>query len=861
MTYRFRIFTTFTIFTIFTGGILLAGMTGVQAQALSRDDQNSISSPRALLDRYCVSCHNETLNTAGLMLDQANISDVGEDPALWERLVTKLSLRAMPPVGMPLRPTEGEYEALLGHLKTALDRHAESNLDPGRPVLHRLNRTEYANAIRDLLAMEIDAAALLPQDNVAEGFDNNAEVLMVSPLLMERYMFAAARISRLAVGPAAMEPISEVYRISPDFMQGQRMSEDLPFGSRGGMALQHTFPMDGEYTLSVKLQRGRNNTIRGLREAHTLDVRVDHESVGTLKVGGEVYGRPPPLFALTAEIMYQGDPDQQVYMFAGDKDLQLRFPAKAGTRLVGVTFLDKGIKPEGIKIPEFTLSDFEDYTGGAPAVDSVTITGPYQAKGPGQTATQEKIFICRPAPEATAADKQACARTILSTLARQANRRPVTARDMEILLALYQQGQDQGEFERGIELALQGILAGPDFLFRSERNPQDSVTGKVYPISDLELASRLSFFLWSTLPDEALLRVAEQGRLREPDTLKQEVQRMMASPRFEEFIKNFGGQWLAVRDMDVPEPLMGTFPEFDDELRTAFKEEVRLWFGSMVREDRSAREILTSDYTYVNERLARHYGIPDVDGIRFRRVSVNQPERQGLLGKGGVLMATSFNNRTSPVLRGKWVLENLLNMPPPPPPDDVPALETADDGGKALTLKQAMERHRANPVCATCHKMMDPIGFALEQFDAVGSFRTHYIEADAEVDASGTMFDGSTFGSTKEFQGVLLQHSDRVVHTIVEKLLTYALGRRIESYDQPVVRKIVTQAAVEDYTWSSLIQGVIESVPFQYRRVVSQAGDLQRSPTGDQAPAEDEGVYYDINRDELGIYDLPQPNR
>ena len=573
--------------------------------------------------------------------------------------------------------------------------------------------------------------------------------------------------------------------------------------------------------------------------------------------GSEVRGRPPPLFALTAEIIYQGDPDQQGYMFTADSALQLRFPARAGNRLVGVSFLDKGIKPEGIKIPQYTLSDYEDYTGGTPSVDSVTITGPYQAKGPGQTATQEKIFICRPALEATASMKEACARTILSTLARQAYRRPVTPTEMEILLALYQQGQDQDEFERGIELALQGILAGPDFLFRSERNPPDSVAGEVYPISDLELASRLSFFLWSTLPDETLLQMAEQGRLREPDMLKREVQRMMESPRFEEFITNFGGQWLAVRAMDVPEPLMGTFPEFDDELRSAFKEEIRLWFGSMVRENRSAREVLTSDYTYVNERLARHYGIPNVDGIRFRRVPVNQPERHGLLGKGGVLMATSFNNRTSPVLRGKWVLENLLNMPPPPPPDDVPALKTDDAGGKALTLKQAMEQHRANPVCATCHKMMDPIGFALEQFDAIGSFRTRYTEANAEVDASGIMFDGRTFGNTKEFQEVFLEHTDRVVHTVVEKLLTYALGRKIEHYDQAVVRNIVMQAAAEDYTWSALIQGVIESVPFQYRRVVSQANDLLPASTDNQGPIENEGVNYDIERDELGIYDLP----
>ena len=854
MTYRFRVFTTF------TGLILLAGLTCAQAQSLSDNAQNSISSPRVLLDRYCVSCHNETLKTAGLMLDRANISDVGEDPTLLGTGVDQAHVaRQCHQWVLPQRPTKGEYEVLLSHLKTELDQHAASNLDPGRPVLHRLNRTEYANAIRDLLAMEIDAAALLPPDNVAEGFDNNAEVLMVSPLLMERYMFAAARISRLAVGPTAMEPISEVYPMSPDFMQRQRMSEDLPFGSRGGMALQHNFPMDGEYTLSVKLQRGRNNTIRGLREQHTLDVLLDHERVGTFKVGGEVHGRPPPLFVLTAEIMYQGDSDQQGYMFTADNALHLRFEAKAGTRLVGITFLDKGIKSEGIKIPEFTLGELEDYSGGEPAVDSVTITGPFKASGPGHTATQDKIFICRPAPKASAAKKQDCAQTILSNLARQAYRRPATPEEMAVLLDLYQQGHDENEFTRGIELALQGILAGPDFLFRIERSPPNSVADEVYPINDLELASRLSFFLWSTLPDETLLQIAEQGRLREPDMLKQEVQRMMADPRFEQFIRNFGEQWLAVRAMDVPEPNMGIFPEFDDELRAAFKDEVRLWFGSMVRENRSVKEILTSNYTFVNERLARHYGIPNVDGIRFRRVPVNQPERQGLLGKGGILMATSYNNRTSPVLRGKWVLDNLLNMPPPPPPPDVPALKTDDDGGKALTLKQAMEQHRANPVCATCHKMMDPIGFALEQFDVIGSYRTRYTEANAEVDASGILFDGSSFGNTKEFQDVLLEHTDRVVHTIVEKLLTYALGRKIEYFDQAVVRNIVKQAAAEDYTWPSLIQGVIESVPFQYRRVVSQTNDLLPESTanpGNQEPTESEGVYYDIDKDELGIYDL-----
>lgn len=786
-------------------------------QPVVSDIQHPVEQFRSMLDRYCVSCHNQTLKTAGLMLDTANVARVSEDAQLWERVLTKLSLRAMPPVGMPLRPNDSEYRALLDYLQTQLDSHAQANWNPGRPPIHRLNRNEYTNALRDLLNMEIDAAALLPPDNVGEGFDNNAEVLMLSPLLMERYMFAASKISRLAVGSSTTEPVSETYTVSDDFLQRQRMSEDLPFGSRGGASLQHYFPLDGEYTISVTLQRSLQGFIRGLRKQHTLDIRMDHKRIGTIKVGGEVHGRSGPLWTNYMDLRFNGDMEQLGYEYSADDALQIRFPAKAGTHLVGVTFVEKGTKSTGIKQPELTLLDTISYKGGEPGVETVIITGPYQSSGPGQTASREKIFVCRPLPAATDKEQESCARTILSRLARQAYRRPLTSDDMDYLLGYYRAGQGNEGFESGIELALQSILAGPDFLFRMEKDPHDAIAGEVYPLSDIELASRLSFFLWSTVPDEELLKLAEQGHLREPGILEQQVQRMMKDLRFQQFIDNFGGQWLAVRDVDLVAPNLDIFPDFDDELRIAFKQELKLWFESMVREDRSVVELLTSDYTYVNERLAHHYGIPDVNGSRYRRITVDRPERRGLLGKGGILLATAYNNRTSPVLRGKWVLENLLDMPPPPPPDNVPALATDDEAGKTLTLKQAMERHRANPVCSSCHKLMDPIGFALENFDAIGSFRTRYAEADAEVDASGVLFDGNTFSNTKEFQDVFMQHSERVVHTVTGKLLTYALGRAVEHYDQPAIRQIVNRIAMQNYTWSSLILEVTRSMPFQYR--------------------------------------------
>jgi mono/diheme cytochrome c family protein len=805
---------------VFSVAVVIGSLGVTSAAAASNATDDPAAQYRAVMDQYCVTCHNDVLKTAGMVLENADVSDIGAAPQKWERVVTKLSLSAMPPVGIP-HPDKSFYDGFLAYLQAGLDEASRAQPDPGRPTVHRLNRTEYANAIRDLLAIDVDVVSLLPPDNIGDGFDNIAEVLAVSPLLMERYLFAAGRVSSLAVGPRSMQPASATYTVSESFRQQQRMSEELPFGSRGGTVVRHRFPMDGEYVVDIKLQRNIEGYIRGIRDEHTLDVRVDHEKIGTLTVGGEVRGPSGPTFTINQVVQYAGDAEQVGYEFTADDNLQVRFKAAAGTHLVGVTFADGNAKPTGVLTPQLTLPDVESYKGGVAAVASVTITGPYEAQGPGTTASRNKIFECHPGGDARLEEEERCARLILGKLARQAYRRPVTDADVDNLLGLYREGRSGDSFESGIELALQGILAGPEFLFRIEQDPRDAVAGEVYPVSDLELASRLSFFLWSTIPDDELLTIAEQGRLRDPAMLQQQVRRMLADERFKGFLTNFGRQWLAVRDVEFAEPNLSLFPEFDDELREAYQQELMLWFASMVRDDRSVLELLTSDYTYANERLARHYGINGVYGSRFRPVALtDQASRHGLLGKGGFLTATAYNNRTSPVVRGKWVLENLLNMPPPPPPEDVPALQVSADG-KALTLKQAMQKHRANPVCASCHKLMDPIGFALENFDAIGGYRTRYADADAPVDASGLLFDGSEFQTAGEFREVFMEHSDRVVHTVTEKVLTYSLGRGLEYYDQPTVRAIVRDSADENYTWSSLILGVIESTPFQYRRASS----------------------------------------
>jgi mono/diheme cytochrome c family protein len=768
---------------------------------------------RALLDRYCVTCHNERLRTAGLTLDGISVETVSPNTELWEKVVRKLRARAMPPAGLP-RPEGSTLTSFAAYLESELDRAAAAKPDPGRPTVHRLNRAEYANAIRDLLALEVDGESLLPPDNAGYGFDNIADVLSVSPLLMEKYMLAAGKISRLALGAGSMRPTDEKYLVADGFTQEGRASEDLPFGSRGGIAIRHRFPVDGEYVIQIRLQRNYDGYIRGIGRPHQLDVRLDGDRVKLLSIGGERKARSGPIFTASQNPDYAGDPDQVVYEFTADEALEARFPAQAGTRLVGVAFLKETRKPQGILTPPLTLSELGHYKGGDPAVESVTIIGPYNAKGRGETPSRQKVLVCRPS---SGSDEEVCASKILATLARRAYRRPVTEEEVQELLSVYRAGREEGDFEAGLETALQSILAGPEFLFRVESDPANVAPGAAYRISDLELASRLSFFLWSSIPDDELLESAERGQLKDPAVLERQVRRMLVDPRSKALVNNFAGQWLYLRNLRTASPDPRLFAEFDDELRSAFRQETELLFESMLREDRGVVELLSADYTFVNERLARHYGIPNIYGSRLRRVSVTAEERKGLLGQGSILTVTSYANRTSPVLRGKWVLENLLGTPPPPPPPDVPPLEEKSKDGEPLTMRQMMEQHRANAVCASCHKLMDPIGFALENFDAVGKFRTTYADTKSTVDASGVLYDGSKFQGVAELRQILLSHPEQFSRTLTEKLMTYALGREVEYYDAPAVRRILREAG-PDYRWSSIIIGIVKSTPFQMRR-------------------------------------------
>jgi mono/diheme cytochrome c family protein len=792
--------------------LYFVGLTWVSVAALpalSQAPSQAASSHRALLNQYCVTCHNERLRTAELTLDTADVDNISRNTEVWEKVVRKLRASAMPPAGMP-RPAPAAYEAFATYLETELDRAAATNPDPGATGTRRLNRTEYANAIRDLLALEIAGESLLPADDSRHGFDNIGDVLTISPLLSERYLSAARRISRLAVGDSSLGSAVETYEVPKYLYQDTQMSPDLPFGTRGGVAIRHNFPLDGEYEVQVRLHRNHREFIRGLAEPHQLDVRLDGATVHRFTVGGEIKGKSAPVFSTAA----QGDIPQELYERSADDALNVRFQAQAGSRLVGVAFLDEALVTEGPLQQRMTQYDFTQYKGGKPAVASVTISGPYDAKGAGETPSRQRVFICTPSGRS---EEEPCARKILSTLARRAYRRPVTDPDVETLMSLYREGRERGSFETGIETAMERILAGPEFLFHVERNAPNVAPGKAHRISDLELASRLSFFLWSSIPDEELLSAAENGKLHEPAVFEQQIRRMLADSRSEALVKNFAGQWLYLRNLRSISPDPEVFPYFDDNLREAFRQETELFFESMLREDRSVLDLLDADYTFVNERLARHYGIPNVYGSHFRRVTVNDENRRGLLGQGSVLTVTSYANRTSPVTRGKWVLENILGTPPPPPPPDVPALRERSEGGKTLSIRQAMEQHRANPVCAACHRVMDPLGFALENFDGIGRWRT--IDAKAPIDSSGQLPDGTPFQGLAGLRKVLREkRSEQFVLTATERHLTYALGRGVESSDAPAIRKIMREAKPSNYRWSSLILGVARSMQFQMRK-------------------------------------------
>jgi hypothetical protein len=740
-----------------------------------------------------------------------NVDKVSEGAQVWEKVLIKLRAREMPPAGMP-RPDGSTYDSFASYLETELDRTAAANPNPGRPVIHRLNRTEYSNAVRDLLALDTDAVdirSLLPADESAYGFDNVGAVLSASPLMLEQYLSAARKISRFAIGDPKAQPASATYALPKFLVQDDRMSEDLPFGTRGGIAIHHYFAADGQYDLKIRLQREAREYIRGLAEAHQLEVRLDGERIGLFKVGGETKGKSSGIFSSG----HLGDSAQEEYeRITGEEGLEVHFPAKAGTRVLAVSFWKESAAPEGPLQPVLSQTEFAQYKGGLIAVGSVTVDGPYNTTGVGETPSRRRIFICRPSGRD---DEQACAEKILSTLARRAYRRPVTHQEVETLVGFFKTSRKTGNFDAAIGTALERILVGPEFLFRLEQDPNNVAPNTAYHISDYELASRLSFFLWSSMPDDELLNVAARGQLKNPAVLEQQVRRMLQDSRSNSLVSNFAGQWLLLRNLQAVQPDADVFPYFNDNLRQDFQKETELFFGSIIRDDRSVMDLLNANYTFVNERLAKYYGIPNIYGSDFRRVTLNDGVRGGLLGQASILTATSYGNRTAPTLRGKWIMENILGTPPPPPPPNVPSLKE-DEQTKALTMRQRMEQHRANPACASCHMRMDPLGFALENFDAVGGWRTS--DAGAQIDSSGVLPDGTKFNGPAELRKVLSSRRDDFAATVTERLLTYALGRGVDYYDQPTIRNILRQAAPNDYRWSSLVLGIVKSTPFQMRK-------------------------------------------
>ncbi len=771
---------------------------------------------QATLNNYCVGCHNDQLSNANLNLNELDLSKLGEQIESWEKVVAKLRARTMPPAGKP-RPANKTYDNLARWLESQIDEHAAAHPNPGRTeAFHRLNRAEYANAVRDLLALEVDVNALLPADEIdGSGFDNIAEALTVSPALMERYLSAARKTARLALGQIPLSPASENYYVPILLRQDDRMSDDLPFGSRGGLAARHYFPVTGEYDLELRLHRNYVNYVRGMGSRHELEVRFDGVRSKTFSFGGE---EPDGVQAPASYAGNQfGDPQWEEYMLVADSNLRLRLQATAGSHLIGVSFVRKFSEPEGVLQPRQSVfaSAVNEMRDGNAAVERMTITGPFESQGPGDTPSRKILTTC-----GATADEESCAGEILTSLARLAYRRPVAPADLNTLMEFYRNGRRGGSFDSGIQLALERLLISPDFLFRIERDPDDAAPGAAYQLSDLELASRLSFFLWSSIPDAELLDLAEAGWLGQPAVLKEQTQRMLADPRSKALVANFAGQWLYLRNLRSVVPDGATFPEWDENLREAFLRETELFVSSLLDEDRSVMDLLDADYTFANERLAQHYGIPGVYGSHFRRVKLSAKlaeRRGGILGQGSLLTVTSYPNRTSPVLRGKWILANLLGAPPPPPPADVPDLPARGKTGEPATVRERLEQHRENPACAACHAPMDPLGFALENYDAVGKWRDT-AEAGSPVDAAGSLPGGARFEGPGGLRGLLLERREQFVSALTEKLLAYAVGRGAKSYDRPAIRGVVRHAAADDYRWSSIIVGIVQSTPFRMRR-------------------------------------------
>ena len=791
--------------------------------------------PQALLTQYCVTCHNQRLRTAGLVLDGVDASRPDANPELWEKVIGKLRAGAMPPPGMP-RPDAAGSRAVAEALEVEIDRAWAARPNPGRmSAVHRLNRTEYNNAIHDLLALDLDVTSLLPGDETADGsFDNLADALSLSTAHLERYMSVARQVTRLAVGLPPASPRVESFEIPIHVLQDDRQSEELPFGSRGGLAVRYDFPVDGEYVITVKLQRQYQDYLKGMGWPQQLDVRLDGALLKRFTVGGSATGRPAALsYAGDGEPDFAGDPEWERYMqLTGDTGLEVRLPVKAGPRTVGVSFVRELWEPEGLPHPPQrgrTITNDNVYMGYA-NVGAVHVAGPY---GPSARATgtpsRRAIFSCRPR---TGAEERVCATTILTRMARLAYRRPLGAADVPALLTFFDQGRRGGRgFDAGVQLALERMLVDPDFLLRVYRDPPAG-GAPVHRLSDVEVASRLSFFLWGSIPDERLLSLAERGLLTRPATLEREARRMLADPRATTaLVHDFAGQWLNLRRVKEVVVDPDRYPTYDESLLQAFERETELFVASTLTEDRSVSALLDADYTFVNERLARHYGIPGVYGSRFRRVTLpNHDERGGLLGHGSLLSTTSYPDRTSPVLRGKFLLNNILGLPAPPPPPGVDTtLVEAKPGTVPATIRERLAQHRTNPSCASCHAVIDPLGFALEHYDVIGAHRA-VDESGRPVDAKSVTPGGAPVEGLAGLRTLLLEQPDQFPRTVTEKLMAYALGRRLEYYDRPAVRSIVRAAQANNYRWSSLVLGIVKSPAFLMRSLPPAEGRLAMAP-------------------------------
>jgi len=780
--------------------------------------QQPVSSQQELVNKYCATCHNERTKSGGIVLENVDVDHPTANPELWEKAIRKLRAGLMPPSGAP-RPDRAVLENFRAKLEAAIDQAAASNPNPGATALHRLNRTEYANAIRDLLAVDVDVATILTADDSSEGLDNIADVLGTSPALIDRYVAAAAKISRLAVGDTDISPLSTTYKVRGDLSQDKHIP-GLPAGTRGGLAIRHNFPVDGEYLFKFSLLKVNfGPQYGGASKGEQLEMSVNGERVTLLEL------RSVPYYYIRVG---PGSGSQG----AAATPLEVRLPIKAGPQTIGVTFIKKTAAGVDDLFQRFDATTADLQTGVQygyttfPHLSALEILGPYNITGPGNTASRSRIFICRPA---SSSDEPACAKKIIAGLARRAYRRPVTDADVEPLLNFYRSGRQgpNGSFDKGIQMALRRILADPQFVFRFERDPDDLPAGRAHRISDFELASRMSFFLWSSIPDEELLTLAEQGKLKNPAVLQQQVKRMLKDARSEALVTNFADQWLYLRELRNRNPDLLVFPDFDDNLRQTFQRETELLFDSIVREDRNVFDILSADYTFVNERLAKHYGIPNVYGSDFRRVTLENTTRRGLLGHGSYLTVTSSPNRTSPVTRGSWILENLLGSPAPLPPPNVPPLPENTSGQGISTVptsvRERMLSHRANQPCKGCHQIMDPIGLALENFDGIGRWRT--TDSGSQIDASGQLVDGTAIDGVETLRNAILARPDAFVQTMTEKLLMYAVGRASHYFDMPTVRAITHEASRNDYKFSSLVLGIVNSDPFQMR--VKKAEETQ----------------------------------